>query len=79
MPKLEWKCVQEDYANARKPKPDSFTYRAKVPGGWLVAVWGGTAAEHGLAGGATFVPDQHWTWELDARDVDAELNAKKGS
>ena len=40
MHNLHWELLQETYS-ATKAKPDGFTYRAKVPGGWLVAVWAG--------------------------------------
>jgi hypothetical protein len=43
------------------------TFRARVQGGWLVAVWSqgptkGMSSEHNWCGGITFVPDPSHTW-----------------
>jgi hypothetical protein len=45
MHNLHWELLEETYSAASKP--DGFTYRAKVPGGWLVAVTAGAGYEHG--------------------------------
>lgn len=69
---LEWTRVQEVYAKADTPACS--TYRAKVPGGWLVAIWAAPNAnaststdtnKHTFAGGVAFVPDPQHTWLLD--------------
>ncbi len=62
---LEWKLVEETYDPDKPPK--GYTYRAKVPGGWLVAVWAGKDESHGLGGGLTFVPDPTHGWSLTSR------------
>lgn len=67
--KLIWVCIQDAYPNAPKAKPDGFTYRAKVPGGWLVAVWAGTPGDHGMGGGVTFLPDPGHTWHVADRPL----------
>ncbi len=64
MPKLEWKRIEDQWDDPAKPQ--GFTYRAKVPGGWLVSVWAGTEDNHGMGGGLTFVPDPgHSAWQVD--------------
>jgi hypothetical protein len=55
MADLEWKKVDNK-------GEDTFrwigsTYRAKVPGGWLVRIW---RADEGV--GLTFVPDPNHEW-----------------
>ena len=63
---LYWEMLEENYSH--DAKPDGFTYRAKVPGGWLVAVWAGPSIKnHGLGGGLTFVPDPKYTWRTKLR------------
>lgn len=62
---LEWQLIEETYTPDLPPK--GFTYRAKVPGGWLVAVWAGKTQNHGLGGGVTFVPDEGHAWQVRAR------------
>ena len=63
MPKtLDWVLLEETY-DPVQPKPDGFTYRARVPGGWLVSVWAGTMEKHGMGGGLTFLPDPDDKWD----------------
>lgn len=71
---LEWTRVQEVYGDKTKvDTPTCSTYRAEVPGGWLVAIWSAPAAtpknvdtnKHTFAGGLTFVPDPTHAWKLD--------------
>lgn len=59
---LDWKLLEETYA-PKQTKPDGFTYRAKVPGGWLVSIWAGEMKDHKWGGGLTFVPDPEHRWE----------------
>jgi hypothetical protein len=66
--KLEWQLVAETY-NPPTDKHDGFTYRATIPGGWLVAVWSGKPADQRWGGGATFVPDPEHRWILDDREL----------
>lgn len=68
---LEWKRVSEVYDG--KDTPTCSTYRAKVPGGWLVTVWAAPTTDktnedtnrQTFGGGATFVPDPTHGWVLD--------------
>lgn len=62
--KLDWRLIKESYSNS-SAKPQGYTYRARVPGGWLVSVWAGEDKKHGWGGGLTFVPDPGWTWDVD--------------
>ncbi len=67
--RLAWKRIKETYGGAAEEeskRPDKgFTYRAKVPGGWLVAVWAGENKDHRWGGGLTFVPDSDETWTVE--------------
>jgi hypothetical protein len=68
MAKLTWEEL------ARDDDSDIVTWRAKVPGGWLVTVW--AARDHANAtgaarpggsnwgGGLTFVPSNIWSVEV---------------
>ena len=67
MHNLHWELLDETYSTASKP--DGFTYRAKVPGGWLVAVWAGTPQKHEWGGGLTFVPDPTHSWDVAPRTL----------
>jgi hypothetical protein len=69
---LSWKRVQEVYGG--KKTPTCSTYRAKVPGGWLVSIWAGPrpskkyedTSRQTWAGGVAFVPDpMHRLWKVD--------------
>jgi len=62
MVKLDWEPLAETYPKGTAG-PHGFTYRAKVPGGWLVATWAGTPANQGMGGGVAFVPDPNYGWE----------------
>lgn len=70
MMKLEWKQVKREPDGS-----DIVTWRAKVPGGWLVSVWaampqanaGGKAPVPGgsnWGGGLTFMPDHANPWDV---------------
>ncbi|MGK3966619.1 hypothetical protein WMF01_39205 [Sorangium sp. So ce1667] len=69
MAKLTWKLIPTDNSNNN----DIETWRAEIPGGWLVSVWAardranatGTPVPGGSnwGGGVTFVPDPgHDKW-----------------
>lgn len=59
---LAWKSVPETYSGQRE---ESFaTYRAAVPGGWLVAVWATEKGNRKWGGGLTFVPDPEHRWTV---------------
>lgn len=70
---LEWKRIKEVYGGKKEDAPTCSTYRAQVPGGWLVAIWAAPTAtqrnvdtsKHTFAGGVTFVPDPTHAWALD--------------
>ena len=71
--KLAWIRVQEVYSD--KVTPACSTYRAEVPGGWLVAIWAapnagvrgsGDTNKQTFGGGVAFVPDPTHVWNLDA-------------
>jgi hypothetical protein len=70
---LEWQLVQETWTPGATI-PQAYTYRAKVPGGWLVSIWAGENDDHGLGGGLTFVPDPTWGWELADRKLKLPKN-----
>jgi hypothetical protein len=66
---LQWKRIKETYDGTpevpNNRADQGFTYRAEVPGGWLVGVWAGKDASHAWGGGLTFVPDpDHKAWEV---------------
>ncbi len=82
MPHLSWKRVLHAprvYKQMSFPTAESRlqTYRAWVPGGWLVCVWadvtsspptpGSVPAGH-WGGGLTFVPDPNHEWETETED-----------
>lgn len=60
--KLIWERL--DNAWPGKVVPEGYTYRAKVPGGWLVSVWAGDEKMQVWGGGLTFVPDDKHEWDL---------------
>jgi hypothetical protein len=70
---LEWKRIKEVYGDKKEDTPTCSTYRAQVPGGWLVSVWAapntarGNAEtnKHTFAGSVAFVPDPTHGWTLD--------------
>jgi len=61
---LDWHRVRETF-HPDSPQPHGYTYRAQVPGGWLVCFFAGTPDRHGQGGGLTFVPDAEHSWLLD--------------
>jgi len=73
--KLKWERVDTDPSGI--PHEEMETYRAAVPGGWLVTVWADvldtkTANRRGnqippghWGGGLTFVPDPEHKWAAD--------------
>jgi hypothetical protein len=69
MAKLKWELLASDNDNS-----DIVTWRAEVPGGWLVSVWPAKATPEGtvgpsysggtnLGGGLTFLPDNEHRWK----------------
>jgi len=75
MAKIEWK--QLDPANDGS---DIVTWRARVPGGWLVSVWAAASRANAAGahvpggsnwgGGVTFLPEEEGEpWEVDERTV----------
>lgn len=66
MSKLSWEWIDDEWPHGGKP--DGFTYRAKVKGGWLVSVWAGSVAKHASGGGLTFVPDPDHKWDVALRE-----------
>ncbi len=76
MANLVWKRVQEQWDDPSEP--EGFTYRARVPGGWLVSVWAGDADEQASGGGVAFVPDPTHGWELTVPDVDTRRAKRAG-
>jgi len=72
MATLEWKRIVETYDGAATPSCS--TYRAKVFGGWLVAVWSAPgnstdSNKHTYGGGVTFVPDPYDAWKVDEKPL----------
>jgi hypothetical protein len=68
MHNLEWQLLEETYSPGNT-YPQGYTYRAKVPGGWLVAVWAGDDKKHGLGGGLTFVPKPTHSWDIAGKSL----------
>lgn len=74
--RLKWELIGVDKSSAI-PMEEMETYRAAVPGGWLVTVWAdvvdkATAKKRGneigpghWGGGLTFVPDPEHKWVVD--------------
>ena len=67
--KLEWEEVDNVWKT--NAMPNGYTYRAKVPGGWLVSVWAGDDKTQVHGGGVTFLPDptHGWEHEVPIRDT----------
>jgi hypothetical protein len=63
MAKLSWKRIEDEWHDHAKPQ--GYTYRAEVPGGWLVSVWSGDAKHHAHGGGITFLPDPDKSWQVN--------------
>lgn len=69
MKKLVWQQLARD----PNDKSDIVTYRARVPGGWLVSVWAARAKEDGTGkpiegganwgGGLTFMEGSETEWD----------------
>ena len=59
MAKLEWKEVPEDEGDMSWVNKHFVTYRAAVPGGWLVRA---ASSEVGAVT-QSFVPDPDHTWQ----------------
>lgn len=72
---LDWRRVRDRWLNPSLP--EGYTYVAKVPGGWLVSVWAGTATTQQHGGGVTFLPDPcgSYDWEF----VKPKKAPRKGS
>lgn len=60
MAKLVWERIEDLWKD--DSKPEGYTYRAKVPGGWLVSVWAGDEKKQQHGGGLTFYPDPNNEW-----------------
>ena len=64
---LNWQEVPETAASTMPAS--HYTFRAAVPGGWLVAIWAGEDKKNACAdrwgGGLTFVPDPDHAWDPD--------------
>ena len=67
MAKLAWIRIHDEWRD--ESKPQGYTYRAKVPGGWLVSVWAGDAKKHQHGGGLTFYPDPEYRWTNEVEEV----------
>lgn len=64
--KLVWKRIEDRWNG---PPPNGYTYRAKVPGGWLVSVWAGEKNHQPVGAGVTFLPDPDHLWDVpDAKN-----------
>jgi hypothetical protein len=61
---LEWKRIKNRWPGRTVPMPEGYTYRAEVPGGWLVSVWAGDEKMQVWGGGLTFVPDANHEWKV---------------
>ncbi|MBK9002177.1 MAG: hypothetical protein IPM35_41180 [Myxococcales bacterium] len=69
MAKLVWTQIADEWGDPSMP--NGYTYRAKVPQGWLVSVWAGDEKTQRWGGGLTFIPDPKHTWEAeDAREAE---------
>lgn len=79
--KLVWELVDDESKGLGTDITHEIdTWRAKVPGGWLVTVWGkrlGQAAKGpsvrggtNWGGGVTFVPDPTYGWELSRQGAE---------
>lgn len=85
MAKLRWELLKRD-----NDKSEIVTWRARVPGGWLVSVWavqskadGGGATIPGgsnWGGGLTFLPDpdqKPWDVEIEESKVGPSKKKRK--
>jgi hypothetical protein len=67
---LDWKLVEQTWMPG-STTPQAYTYRAKVPGGWLVTIWASEEADNDgqrYGGGLTFLPDPKHAWNV--RELD---------
>lgn len=81
---LRWERLRRDPTD----KSEIVTWRAKVPGGWLVSVWGlrpkpdakGTTLPDGSnwGGGLTFYPDGKDEWKADIDSADDATTQPEG-
>lgn len=65
---LKWEEVPESKHDAMPA--GHMTFRARVPGGWLVSVWAGDDKENAgtvgkWGGGVAFVIDPQHAWTID--------------
>jgi hypothetical protein len=67
---LAWERIAETF-DGESAAQTLHTYRAKVPGGWLIAVWADARGTRGKkkstedwGGGVAFVPDPLHAWNL---------------
>ena len=67
MGRLIWNRIEEEWKT--DAKPGGYTYRAKVPGGWLVSVWAGSEKEQKWGGGLTFIHDPDYTWFKQVNEI----------
>ncbi len=63
---LQWEPVDETWSGMTHP-PAIPTFRAKVPGGWLVCV---SVPYAGIHGGAVFLPDPEHKWPVATRSLE---------
>jgi hypothetical protein len=67
---LHWELIDDTWTPG-DTTPKAYTYRAQVPGGWLVSIWAGDSDDdQRLAGGVTFVPDPTWGWDVKTGKLD---------
>ena len=59
---LTWEEVQSRSKTDKDVYPDRLS-RARVPGGWLIYMWGG-----GRVAGITFYPDPQHQWDGSSLD-----------
>src|SRR5882672_10466340 len=72
---LDWKLVEQTWMPGATT-PQAYTYRAKVPGGWLVTIWASEEVdndEQRFGGGLTFVPDPKRQWKVRELDDFQEM------
>ena len=69
MAKLMWKRVEDDWSDPPSKAATGYTYRARVPGGWLVSVWAGTKDNQKWGGGITYYPDPDERWVAAVDEV----------
>lgn len=65
--KLVWEKLNDHWND--KSLPEGHTYRAQIPGGWLVSVWAGPKLNQQSGGGLTFVPDAGHLWDAELEEL----------